>query len=80
MSEKHFEWWLVDVLETSGKITWEIKCKSEEHAKKQIIARVKKQNKIADDTTAPVWKRSGKVIEVFWNTLKIDRIGYQRIY
>lgn len=79
MSTTHYEWWTVDVIETSGKVTWEIKCKSEEHAKKQIIARMKKQNKRAEDESLPGYLRCGKVLEVCWDTLTLDRVGYQRL-
>lgn len=70
MADFHYEWWLIDVLETTGHITWEVKGKTKEHALKQIEKRVKNQNEN---------KYCGNVIEVYWNTLRLDRIGYQRL-
>ena len=70
MVDFHYEWWTVDVLETSGLITWEVKAKNKENAIRQIKKRVKEQN------NNPY---CGNVVDVKWNTLTLDRVGYQRL-
>ena len=79
MTNYHYEWWTVDVVETSGRYTWEIKGKTKDSVIRQIKAQVKKQNRKADDETLHVLFRPGKVLEVLWDTLELDRVGYQRI-
>lgn len=79
MTNYHYGWWTVDVVETTGRITWEIKGKTKESVIRQIKAQVRKQNKKAEDETLHVLFRPGKVLEVLWDTLELDRVGYQRI-
>ena len=79
MTNYHYEWWTVDVVETSGRCTWEIKGKTKENVIRQITTQVRRQNRKADDETLHVLFRPGKVLEVLWDTLELDRVGYQRI-
>jgi hypothetical protein len=70
MTKYHYEWWTVQVQETTGLTTWELKGRDQEHVVKQIKKQAKEQN---DNPYC------GNVIEVYWNTLKLDRVGYQRL-
>lgn len=80
MKNFEYEWWTVEVQESSGLITWEIKAKSKENAIKQINQRVSYQNKCAADESLPWWERGSMVYQVIWDTLKQDRVGYQRLF
>ena len=60
----NYEWWTVRVKERTGILTWEFKGKNKDHIIKQIQKEMKK----------------GDILEVYWDTLTLDRIGYQRLY
>lgn len=74
MGAFEYEWWTVDVKTEGGTITYEFKGKNRENVIKQINKEVKKSN----DPDLPWWERGARIIEVFWNTLTLDRVGYQR--
>ena len=63
-SSFNYEWWTVRIKERTGILTWEFKGKSKDHIIKQIQKEMKK----------------GDILEVYWDTLTLDRIGYQRLY
>ena len=75
----HYTWYNVDVIEQTGTVTWEIKAIGADHARRRIKDRVREQNLRAEDTSLPIAFRGGRVIEVLWNTFRVDRIGYQRL-
>jgi len=68
----HYEWWAVSIKATTGVDTWEFKGKTKEN----IIRQIKKEVKAIN---------SGKrgfvpqIVEVYWDTLTLDRIGFQRL-
>lgn len=72
MSNFQYEWWTVQAKEATGLTTWEVKSKSKELAVKQI----KKWAKEHDEFIQKV--RPEFNTEVFWDTLTLDRKGYQR--
>lgn len=74
-----FQWWDVDIQYSSGKLTTEFKAKSRDHAIKQIQKMVKEYNS-EENQKRPVWFRRPRVIEVYWDTLCLDRVGYQRLF
>ena len=74
MGTFQFEWWTVEVKEATGLLTWEIKAKSKEGAIKRI------QKLAADHTKEVRTVRPDFQTEVFWETMKLDRKGYQRRY
>lgn len=78
MAQFHFEWWTVDLLLDTGRTTAEYKGRSKEHVIRQIKSEVKKSNS-AENLSAPWFKRMNQIKEVYWDTLQIDRIGYQRL-
>lgn len=80
MSNFQYEWWTVDIIYTTGKVTTEFKGKSREHIIHHIERYVIKRNKEFNDSSLPWWKRGEGVKEVLWDTLKLDRVGYQRLY
>ena len=74
MGSFQYEWWTVEVKEATGKIGWEVKAKSKEGAIKQI----KKWAKEHDDEVKP--HRPDFSTEIYWDTLTLDRKGYQRLF
>lgn len=72
MGQFQYQWWTVEVREATGRIGWEIKAKSKDGAVKQI-------RKMADQHDAFIQKvRPDFKTEIFWDTLALDRTGYQR--
>lgn len=78
MAEFNYEWWTVEIKYACGTMTTEFKGKSKDHVIKQIERFVKKSNS-EKEQSKPIWFRPNLVIEVHWDTLKLDRIGYQRL-
>lgn len=78
MSNFHYEWWTVRILDTTGWCTWEFKGKNRENVVRQINAEVSDTNS-KENTTRPFWKRKPKIIKVDWDSLTLDRVGYQRL-
>lgn len=74
-----YGWYTIDIVETSGRITYEFKAKSKDNAIKQIKAMVEKRGKL-DNKSLPWWEREPGILEVCWDTLTLDREGYQRLY
>lgn len=79
MNKHHYTWYTIDVIEQSGLVRWEVKALDKDHAIRQIKDRVREQNLRAEDTSLPILFRGGRVLEVLWSTLQVDRIGYQRL-
>lgn len=77
---KHFEyeWWTVVIRQTVGTNTFEFKSRSKEHAIKQIQRYVDKSHSSENLNQTCLWDRIAEVEEVYWDTLKLDRVGYQR--
>lgn len=74
MAQFQYQWWTVEAREATGRIVWEIKAKSKDGAVKQI-------KKIAAQHDAFIQKaRPDFKTEVFWDTLTLDRTGYQRLF
>lgn len=69
-----YEWWTVCVKEATGKIKWVVKARNKENAIKQI----KKWAKEHTDEVRRI--RPDFETEVFWDTLEMDRKGYQRLF
>lgn len=78
MAEFNYEWWLVDVKEATGACTLEIKAKSKDHAIRQIDKLVKATNS-EKNLSKPWYQRKTPILEVYWDTLTLDRVGYQRL-
>ena len=72
-----YQWWDVDVLYPHGRLTTEFKAKSKDHVIKQIKRWVKDSNS-EENQSKPFWVRPDRVLEVYWDTLVLDRTGYQR--
>lgn len=67
-----YEWYTVDVQEATGRITWEIKARSRENAIKAINRQVKKYNRTIQNC------RPDYTATVYWETMKLDRVGHNR--
>lgn len=72
MATFNYEWWTIEIRYTNGTYTCEFKGKNKEN----IIRQIKKEVK---DTNSGKKGFCAQVIEVYWETLKLDRIGYQRL-
>ena len=74
MGNFQYEWWAVEVKEATGKCILEVKARSKDNAIKQI-------NKYATDHDKEVQPhRPNFKTEVLWETLELDRVGYQRLF
>ena len=67
-----FEWWDVEIKEATGQITLEVKARNKDGAIKQIKKIAEKHDK---DVQAV---RPDFHTEILWDTLTLDRKGYQR--
>lgn len=74
----NYEWWTVVIKQSVGISTFEFKAKSKENAIKQIQRYVVESHSSANMSN-PVWMRIPPIQEVYWDTLKLDRVGYQRM-
>ena len=78
MSKFNYEWWVVDIRTPVGIYPCEFKGKDREHVIKQIEKEVRFTNS-EKNLSAPFWSRRNQILEVYWDTLKLDRTGYQRL-
>ncbi len=78
MSGFQYEWWTVQMtVEGHGVMTAEYKGKSRDHVIKQIEKDVAFTN--SDKNLTAGWQtRQSRIFDVFWNTLTLERTGYQR--
>lgn len=79
MSSFQYEWWTVRIQEPTGQYLMEFKGKNKETVIRQInkyVAETNSQKNLAK----PWWERKSPIQEVFWDTLKLDHVGYQRLY
>ncbi len=74
MGKFEYEWWTVEVIEATGKITWKVKAKNKEN----VIKQIKKWAKEHDEEVQRV--RPEFKTEIFWETLTLDHKGYQRLF
>ena len=72
MGNFQYQWWTIDVREATGRIGWEIKAKNKENAIKEINKRVSKYNEFIHK------RRPDFNAEIYWDTLTLDRQGFQR--
>lgn len=77
MVDFRFEWWTVEIRDQLGTCTWEFKGKSKEHVIKQINKEVS-DTKSDKNKQREIWCRKPEILEVYWDTLKLDRVGHQR--
>jgi len=79
MGKFQYEYWIIKVKETVGVINYEIKARSKDNAikqiKKEIAFRQSEKN-----LTADIWHRQPQIIEIYWDTLTLDRTGRDRRY
>ncbi len=73
MSAFQFQWWTVEVREATGKMGWEVKAKTKENAIKAIKKRAKEHDEFVQK------HRPDFQTEIYWDTLTLDRDGYQRM-
>lgn len=81
MGKFQYEWWTIEVKLSTGKITLGIKAKNRDNAIKQINKEIKDGEK-AKENNLNIFDKKWKpqILEVYWETLKLDRTGYQRLY
>lgn len=78
MSKFNYEWWTVDITDTAGRITWKFKGKNKDNVIRQINKAVSESHS-KENAERDCWHRMPRIIEVHWDTLKLDRVGYQRL-
>lgn len=78
MAAFHYEYWTVQIKQPTGTYILEIKGKSKENVIKQINKEVAEANS-EENQKRDYWHRKQKILEVYWDTLTLDRIGYQRL-
>lgn len=64
MASFNYEWWTISIKCWTGTYTYEFKAKNKEN----VIRQIKREAK--DDPS---------IVEIYWDTLKLDRVGYQRL-
>lgn len=74
-----YEWWVVNVTTEVGAFAIEFKGKSKAHIIKQINKAVADSNS-EENAKRDVWHRQPKIICVDWDSLRMVRKGYQRLY
>ena len=73
-----YEWWNVEIIQgVDVRVTIEVKAKSKAQAVKQIERMVKESNS-EKNAARPLWERMVPISEVLWETMTLDRTGYQR--
>lgn len=77
MGKFQYQWWTVDLELDAGRVTCEYKARSREGAIKQINKEVAYSNS-EENLSKPFWFRKNVVKAVYWETLTLDREGYQR--
>ncbi len=77
MAEYNYEWWTVQITDTAGTVTWEFKGKNKNNVIRQIKKLVKETNS-KENAQKPALFRKAPITAVHWETLKLDRVGYQR--
>lgn len=78
MSSFNYEWWTVRATLATGPITLEFKAKNKDHAVKQILKEYRDSNS-AKNLEADFWHRKDRIVDIHWDTLTLDRVGYQRM-
>lgn len=74
MARFQYEWWMVDIRYGTGVVGCIFKGKNKESVIKQIEREVKRTNNLSSDP----W--GDRIIEVYWDTMKLDRKGYNRLF
>lgn len=78
MGSFQYEWWLVDVIINGTRMALEVKARNKENAIKQIekMANPEKAKDFFEEITAKQLTEG----KIFWETLRLDRKGYQRLF
>ena len=79
MANFQYEWWTVDIRYHTGIYHCEFKGKNKDNIIKQIEKEIKYTNS-NENLSKPWFLQENRIIEVYWDTLKLDRKGYQRLY
>lgn len=77
MTKFQYEWHTIDIRFGVGTITCEYKGKNKDVVIKHIKREYEKSNSV-ENMSKPIAIRKQPMIEIFWNTLKLDRVGYKR--
>lgn len=77
MNKFQYEWYTIKIKDQSGTLNYEFKGKSKESVIKQIKKMVEYTNS-EENAKLDIWHRQPKILEVYWETLTLDRKGYQR--
>ena len=79
MASFNYGWWTIDIVYEGGcKYSTEFKGKTKDSVIRQIRKFAEYCNS-EENLSKPVWLRKQRVLSVEWDTLKLDRTGYQRL-
>ena len=78
MGRFNYEWWTIKITDQSGTNTWEFKGKSKDHVIRQIRKEYNDTNS-AENAARDYWHRKPRILSIDWDSLTLDRIGYQRL-
>ena len=79
MASFHYEWWTVEITDQAGTLVWEFKGKSKESVIRQINKEVQDTNS-EENQQRDMLHRRARILNVNWDSLKLDRTGYQRLF
>lgn len=79
MAQFQYEWWTVEITDESGTNVWEFQGKSKESVIRQIEKEVRDSNS-EENGKKSFWNRKPRILNVNWDSMKLDRKGYRRQY
>lgn len=79
MGRFQYEWWTVNITFENGTYTCEYKGKTKYHIIRQIEKEIAYTNSEAN-LNKNIYVRKARILSVDWASLKLDRVGYQRLY
>lgn len=79
MTKFHYEWWTVEIKFHTGVLVCEYKGKCKESVIRQIKRDFEESNSEKNLNCKYWWEQKDQMLEVYWDTLKLDRIGFKRL-
>ena len=77
MAKFNYEHWTVEITDEAGTTTWEFKGKDKDHVIKQIMKEVADSNS-EQNLNRTMWQRKPMIKSVNWDSMLLDRTGYNR--
>lgn len=77
MASFRYEWYTINIQYPTGVVECEYKAKNMAGAVRQIKKEIALSNS-PENLERPIWEQMPQIIEVDWESLKLDRVGHQR--